>query len=56
MLICSSHYSLIVKEQYIKDTSYYACVLENYAKELKATNLAPLIADMKSASQKPYFI
>jgi hypothetical protein len=52
----SSHYSLIAKEQYIEDTSYYACVLENYAKALKTTNLAPLIADMKNASPKPYFI
>jgi hypothetical protein len=52
----SSHYSLIAKEQYIEDSSYYACVLENYAKALKTTNLAPLIADMKNASPKPYFI
>jgi hypothetical protein len=52
----SSHYSLIAKEQYIEDTSYYACVLENYAEALKATNLAPLIAGMKNASPKPYFI
>jgi hypothetical protein len=51
----SSHYSLIAKEQYIEDSHYYACVLENYAKALKATNLAPLIADMKNASPKPYF-
>jgi hypothetical protein len=52
----SSHYSLISKEQYIEDSSYYACVLENYAKALKTPNLAPLVADMKNASQKPYFI
>jgi hypothetical protein len=51
-----SHYSLIAKEQYIEDSHYYACVLEHYAKALKTTNLASLIADMKNASPKPYFI
>ena len=52
----SSHYSLIAKEQYIEDTSYYAGILENYATKLKTSNLAPLIADMKNVSPKPYFI
>jgi hypothetical protein len=51
----SSHYSLIPEEQYIQDSTYYAGVLENYAKELKTLDLTPLIDGMKSASSKPYF-
>jgi hypothetical protein len=51
----SSHYSLIPEEQYIEDSTYYAGVLENYGKELKTLDLAPLVDDMKSASSKPYF-
>jgi hypothetical protein len=51
----SSHYSLIPEQQYIKDSTYYAGVLESYAKELKTLDLAPLVDDMKSASSKPYF-
>ena len=51
----SSHYSLIPEEQYIQDSTYYAGVLENYAKELKTLDLTPLIDDMKSASSKQYF-
>lgn len=50
-----SHYSLIPKAQYIDDSIYYANLLDNYAKDLKTLNLAPLIADMKRASPKPYF-
>ena len=51
----SSHYSLIPEEQYIEDSTYYAGVLERYAKELKTLDLAPLVTHMKSASSKPYF-
>ena len=51
----SSHYSLIPEEQYIEDSTYYAGVLEIYAKELKTLDLAPLVANMKSASSKSYF-
>lgn len=50
-----SHYSLIPEKQYLEDSAYYASELENYAKELKNFDLAPLVADMKSASSKPYF-
>jgi hypothetical protein len=49
-------YSLIPKGQYIADSTYYATVLENYAKVLNAPNLVPLVADMKNALPKPYFI
>jgi hypothetical protein len=51
----SSHYSLIPEEQYIEDSTYYAGVLESYARELKTLDLAPLVDDMKSAYSKPYF-
>ena len=50
----SSHYSLIPEEQYIEDSTYYAGVLESYARELKTPDLEPLVAHMKSACSKPY--
>jgi hypothetical protein len=50
----SSHYSLIPEEQYIEDSTYYAGVLESYARELKTLDLEPLVAHMKSACSKPY--
>jgi hypothetical protein len=50
----SSHYSLIPEQQYIKDSTYYAGVLERYARELKTLDLEPLVAHMKSACSKPY--
>lgn len=51
----SSHYSLIPEKQYIDDCTYYAGVLESYAEELKTFNLEPLVAEIRSASLKPYF-
>jgi GT2 family glycosyltransferase len=49
-------YSLIPKEQYIADSTYYASVLEDYAKVLNTSHIDPLVADMKSALPKPYFV
>jgi hypothetical protein len=51
----SSHYSLIPEEKYIEDSTYYAELLESYAKKLNTGVLEPLVCDMKRASSKPYF-
>lgn len=51
----SEQYSLIPEDLYIKDGTYYACVLEGYTKKLNTSVLDPLIADMNNLTSKPYF-
>ncbi|MDO6709141.1 hypothetical protein Q4567_00265 [Aliiglaciecola sp. 2_MG-2023] len=51
----TSHYSLIQSTKYVEDSIYYSSIIDGFARDLNASCLQVLVADMKSPDPKPFF-